>query len=216
VEVARAIVFLRQVAVLSRAEHEGVKQWFADYLHWLTHSNNALEEREARNNHGTCWVMQVAQFALYTGNRELAEYCAERYKSVLVPNQIAPDGSLPLELQRTKPYNYCLFDLDALATICQMLSSPRNDLWQFQLSDGRGLRKAMAFMYPYIADKGIWPYSKDVQYFEQLPVRQPSLLFAGLAYAEASYLAAWRNLNPDPAVEEVIRNHPIRQPVLWT
>jgi hypothetical protein len=46
-------------------------------------------------------------------------------------------------------------------------------------------------------------------------VRQPSLLFAGLAYSEPRYLSLWGKLNPDPQVEEVIRNYPIRQPILW-
>jgi hypothetical protein len=52
-------------------------------------------------------------------------------------------------------------------------------------------------------------------YFEFFPVRQPSLLFAGLAYHEQRYIDLWRKLNPDPTNEEVIRNFPIRQPVLW-
>jgi len=54
-----------------------------------------------------------------------------------------------------------------------------------------------------------------VQYFDQWPVRQPSLLFAGLAFSRTDYLKLWRRLNPDPTVAEVIRNFPIRQPVLW-
>jgi hypothetical protein len=29
------------------------------------------------------------------------------------------------------------------------------------------------------------------------------------------YLALWRKLDPDPTVEEVLRNFPVRQPVLW-
>ena len=102
-----------------------------------------------------------------------------------------------------------------MAAICRILSSPRDDLWNFQLADGRSMRTAMAFMYPYIADRHTWPHPVDVQYFDQFPVRQPSLLFAGLAYSEARYLSLWAKLNPDPQVEEVIRNYPIRQPVLW-
>src|SRR5207253_314411 len=110
---------------------------------WMTTSANGIEEREAQNNHGTCWVMQVAQFARYTGNEQLMSDCAERFRSVLVPTQIAPDGSLPLELKRTKPYSYCLFNLDALATTSQILAGPRDNLWDFRLADGRGLQKAM-------------------------------------------------------------------------
>ena len=73
----------------------------------------------------------------------------------------------------------------------------------------------MAFMYPFIADKKSWPSPPDVEYFDQFPVRQPSLLFAGLGLSRPEYLQLWRSLNPDPTVEEVIRNYPIRQPVLW-
>lgn len=215
VEVARAIPFLRGTSGLSATEHEQVKQWFAEYLHWMTTSKNGIEEREAKNNHGTCWVMQVAQFAQYTGNRELVDYCSERYKSVLLPNQLAPDGSFPLELKRTKPYSYSLFNLDAMVTICQIVSTPRDDLWNFRLPDGRTMRAAVDFMAPYIADKKTWPHAPDVQYFDDFPVRHPSLLFAGLAYAEPRYLKLWSKLNPDPVVEEVIRNYPVRQPVLW-
>jgi hypothetical protein len=215
VEVARAIPYLRGSSALSSVEDARLEKWFAEYLDWMTRSSNGIEEREAKNNHGTCWVMQAAQFAQFTGNQQLIGYCRERYKSVLLPNQVAPDGSFPLELRRTKPYSYCLFNLDAMAAICQILSSAQDDLWNFQLADGRGMHAAMAFMFPYIADRRTWPHPADVQYFDQFPVRQPSLLFAGLAYSEPRYLSLWATLNPDPQVEEVIRNYPIRQPVLW-
>jgi hypothetical protein len=52
-------------------------------------------------------------------------------------------------------------------------------------------------------------------YFDQWPVRHPSLLFAGLALGEPAYIDLWKTLNPDPTVEEVIRNYPLRQPLLW-
>ena len=74
---------------------------------------------------------------------------------------------------------------------------------------------AMAFMFPFIADKKSWPYPNDVEYFDDWPVRQPSLLFAGNALSKPEYFAVWRRLNPNPTVEEIIRNYPIRQPFLW-
>ena len=46
-------------------------------------------------------------------------------------------------------------------------------------------------------------------------MRQASLLFAGLGYGEPKYIALWQRLDPDPSVEEIIRNFPIRQPILW-
>jgi hypothetical protein len=215
VEVARAIPFLEGSKALAADEKQALKKWFSDYLAWMTTSPHGIEERDAKNNHGTCWVMQVAEFASYTGNQELRAFCSNRYKTVLAPNQIAADGSFPQELRRTKPYSYCIFNLDAMSTVCQILSTPEDNLWTFTLPDGRSMGKAVAFMFPFLADKKSWPHPPDVEYFDQFPVRQPSLLFAGVALSKPEYIETWRKLNPDPTVEEVIRNFPIRQPLLW-
>jgi hypothetical protein len=215
VEVARAATHLQRSPALNAADSDAVKKWFADYLNWISTSPNGIDERDAKNNHGTCWVMQAAEFANFTGNAQASAECSARFKTALVPNQIAANGSFPLELARTKPYGYSLFNLDALATVCQILSTPSDDLWTFALPDGRGMQKAMAYMFPFIADKKSWPLPPDVEYFDQWPIRQPSLLFAGLAYGRREYLDLWRKLEPDPTTDEIIRNNPIRQPLLW-
>lgn len=215
VEVARAIEALEGSAALSQTELKGIKQWLADYLHWMTTHPYGLEEREAKNNHGACWVMQVAAFARLTGNRELITFCRDRFKTVLLPNQMAADGSFPLEMRRTKPYGYALFNLEAMATICQILSTPDDNLWTFELADGRGMRRAMEFMTPYIRNKKSWPLPPDVMYDRHWPMRQGSLLFAGLAFEKPEYVELWKTLPADSDVEEVIRNFFIRQPVLW-
>lgn len=214
-EVVRSIPLLERSGQMSAADRKIVRQWFVDYVEWMTTSENGKQERDAKNNHGTGWVMQVAEFSAYTGNRELTRFCRNRFKEVLIPTQIARNGSFPLELRRTKPYGYCLFNLDVMATVCQILSTAEDNLFSFALPDGRGFAKAMSFMFPFIADKSRWPYRHDVEYFDDWPVRQPSLLFAGIALSRPQYFPVWQRLDPDPTVEEIIRNYPIRQPVLW-
>ena len=159
--------------------------------------------------------MQAAAFAKLTDNEELLAYCRNRYKTVIAPNQIAANGSFPEELRRTKPYGYSLFNLDAMSTVCQILSTPQENLWTFQLSDGRGMRLAMRYMFPYIANKKSWPLPPDVMYYQEWPMRHASLLFAGEALGEQEYIELWKKLKPDSDVEEVIRNFFVRQPVLW-
>lgn len=215
VEVARAIEVLEGSKVLGKEELDGIRKWFADYSQWMTTHQYGIDEREAKNNHGTCWVMQVAAFAHLTGNRELMDYCRNRFKTVLVPNQMAVDGSFPLEMRRTKPYSYSLFNLEAMAAICQILSTPEDNLWTFELADGRGMRRAVAFMAPFIRDKKSWPLQPDVMYDAEWPMRQSSLLFAGLAFGNSGYIKLWTTLKADSQTEEVIRNFFIRQPVLW-
>jgi hypothetical protein len=118
-------------------------------------------------------------------------------------------------MRRTKPYGYSLFNLDAMTTICQILSTPEDNLWTFELPDGRGMRKAMAFMTPYIRDKKSWPLKPDVMYDQEWPMRHCSLLFTGQAFDKRDYIELWKTLKADSTVEEVIRNYFIRQPVVW-
>lgn len=215
VEVVRATEAVVKSRALSTYELDEIKSWFADYLYWMTTDTHGIEEMESLNNHATCWVTQVGVFAQFTENKQLADYARRRFESVLLPNQMKLDGSFPLEMSRTKPYAYSLFNLDAMATICQILSTPQDNLWTFRLTDGRSIGKAVAFMEPYIRNKKSWPLPADVMYADDWPMRQCSLLFAGLALNRPDYLQLWKMLPADSNVEEVVRNFFIRQPVLW-
>jgi hypothetical protein len=215
VEVARAVERLHQGHALRGSEHRQIQGWFADYVRWMTTHPYGIAERDAKNNHGTCWVAQVAAFATVTGDHRQLDMCRTRFTSVLLPAQMAADGSFPLELERTKPYGYSLFNLEAMAAICQLLSSPADNLWAFELPDGRGMRKALAFMAPFIRDKAAWPHPRDVQYDGEWPMRQASLLFGGLALNRPDDIALWTTLKADSTTEEVVRNFFIRQPLLW-
>ena len=208
VEVVRAIEVLPAV-------NTTVKAWFADYLHWMTTHPYGIEERDTKNNHATCWLMQAASFARLTNNTSVLQFARDRFKSVLIPGQLAADASFPEELRRTKPYGYSLFNLDAMATICEILSTRQDNLWTFELPDGRGMRRALDFMVPYIRNKSSWPHPADVMYAKEWPMRHCALFFGGLAYDRPNLLDLWKTLPADSTVDEVIRNFFIRQPVLW-
>ena len=221
VEVTRAARHLEVAQAMTTVESAGVREWFTEYLLWMRASTNGQAEEAAKNNHGTCWTVQAAAFAAYIGNENAMLLCRERFRELLT-EQMADDGSFPLELARSKPYNYSLFDLDMLAMVCVIasasgasVSGATNNLWQFALPNGNVYKKAVDFMFPFIEDKSKWPYAHDVEYFDDLPNRRPSLLFAGLAYREPKYIALWRSLPADPKTPEIVRNFPIRQPVLW-
>ena len=215
-EVAQGILAMENAsAAVDKDLLIGVKNWFAQYLEWLMTHPYSKDEMEAENNHGTCWVMQVASFAKLTGNLKLMDFCRERYKTVLLPSQMAVDGSFPLELERTKPYGYSLFNLDAMATVCQILSTPTDNLWEYETPDGKSIRKGIAFMFPYVKDKATWPYEPDVMYWENWPVAHPFLVFGSEAFDKEEWFEVWKSLDHAPEVEEVIRNLPVRNPIIW-
>ncbi|MFL5745830.1 MAG: alginate lyase family protein [Niastella sp.] len=194
---------------------EAIRRWFEQYLQWLTTHQHGKDEMNAANNHGTCWVMQTACFAKFTHNEKLKQFCRDRYKTVLLPNQMAADGSFPQELRRTKPYGYSIFNLDAMTTICQILSTKEDNLWNFSTPDGRNIRKGVEYLYTFVADKSKWPKQPDVMYWDNWPVAQPFLLFGANAYGNKDWFVTWKKLDHAPEVEEVIRNLPVRHPLIW-
>jgi Alginate lyase len=214
-EVARGIGALRGSRSLTPADDAAVTGWFRDYLHWMRTSAYGIEESKRANNHGTCWVLQAAAFAQLVGDQEELSTCRDRFERDLLPNQMAQDGSFPFELARTKPYGYSIFDLDVMTALAQLLSRPGDNLVAFALPDGRSLVKGVAFLAPYLADKAKWPKPPDAMYWDNWPVRQPSLIFGALASGRGDWIEIWKKLDPDPVVEEVRRNFPVRQPVLW-
>jgi len=200
---------------IDKQTYAGIVSWFKHYTTWLTTHQYGNDEMNAKNNHGTCWVMQAASFATLTADTALLRFCRERYKTVLLPGQMAADGSFPLELKRTKPYGYSIFNLDAMVMICQILSNKKDNLWAYTTPDGRSMRKGIAFLYPYLDDKAKWPFAKDVMYWEEWPVAQPALIFGAGTFNEMAWLTTWKRLDHHPVVPEVVRNLPIRHPLIW-
>jgi hypothetical protein len=214
-EVVQGLLAMEGAKSTTSNDLAAIRNWFDQYLQWLTTHKYGKDEMNAENNHGTCWAMQVACFARFTGNEKIMQFCSDRYKNVLLPNQMDVNGSFPRELKRTKPYGYSVFNLDAMTTLCQILSTKENDLWNYQTKDGKSIKKGIDFLYPYLADKNKWPYQHDVMYWENWPVAQPSLVFGALAFDNKDWLNTWKRLDHNPTVEEVIRNLPVRHPLIW-
>lgn len=214
-ETVRALMVMQKAKAMDPVIVTGVKKWFAQLLEWLTTHPYGKDEMNAANNHGTCWVMQAAIFAKFTNDTRMLKCCSDRFKNVLLPKQMAADGSFPLELKRTKAYGYSIFNLDAMATICQVLSAPDDDLWHYETADGKSIRKGIEYLYPYIANKKEWPLQPDVMYWNEWPVAQPFLLFGANAFNQKNWFDTWSKLNHEPATDEVIRNLPVRHPLIW-
>ncbi len=214
-EVAQGIICMENAACVDKENLRAIKNWFSEYTNWMTTHENGIDEMNAQNNHGACWVMQFAAFAKLTEDKDKLDLCRTRYKNILLPQQMAEDGSFPQEIARTKPYGYSLFNLDVMTTICQILSTPDDNLWEYATSEGVNMKKGIDFMYPYIKDKTSWTYPQDVMYWDNWPVAQPSLLFAAKAYNDETYFDLWKSLDHSPAVEEVERNLPVRNPLIW-
>ncbi|OAV43128.1 alginate lyase family protein [Lewinella sp. 4G2] len=213
IEVARAIEILAEKGALQGERLLGLKDWFDTYATWMNTHEYGLKEKDHGNNHSTWWAAQLAAFAHLTSNDELMEVARSQFKKLLSA-QLAPDGGFPDELERTKPYNYTLFNLEGYSVLAELASTPSDNLWTYEGKNG-SLQKAWAFMLPFIQDKASWTYPPDVQYFDQIPIQTTGLLLAARAYDDADMMSVWRKLSPERKAEEINRNFPVREPSLW-
>ena len=190
------------------------KKWFADFLEWLCTSELGNTERCTTNNHSVCWYMQASAYASLTGNEKLLAEFRNDFKNILL-QQIAPDGSCPLELERTKPYGYSLFVLEAFTGLAAILSTSQENFFTVKGDCGQNVAKAMEYIVPFIADKSLWQLPPDVLYDEYWPCRMSSLCLSGHFLQKSEYRKLYEQLPFPAAVFEVLRNFPIRHPRLW-
>ena len=215
VEVAKSIEVLANNNAIPTDNLQQIKDWFRVYLHWLNNHEYGLVEKHHPNNHGVTWSMQASAFARLVDDQATLEWVRQQFKTVYIAQMMNQQGGFDAELARTKPYGYSLFVIDAAAGVAQLASSKNDDLWQFSLPDGRGMQLGMSFIAPYVADKSSWPYAQDIQHWDKWPVRHMSLFFAALAFEDAEYFKLFTQFEADPSTYEVIRNLPIRHPLIW-
>lgn len=215
IEVALAIKAIQNSKSVNQSDIASIKKWFSEYLNWLTTHSFGEKEKNNGNNHSTCWALQVAAFASLIDDKEQLENCRNFYKETLLPDQMVLDGSFPKETKRTKPYGYSLFNLDAMVSLCQVLSTKDDNLFNYKTKDGKNIKLGMEFLYPFIKDKSTWAYQKDVMYWNNWPIKQASLLFVGQKYQDKKYLELWKSLKYDEKTPEIVRNTIVKNPLLW-
>ena len=184
--VVDADAILQGSSAWSPDDHRQLQKWFADYLVWLRTSDLGHVEAAALNNHGSYYDLQVADFALFTGEQQLAREVLENAKLQRIARQIEPDGSQPFELARTKSYEYTLVNLNALFCLASVGDRAGVDLWNYRTPDGRSLRGALDWVIPFATGKQAWTHQQIIPHPSNSAM--VSLLRqAAMAYHEPAY-----------------------------
>jgi hypothetical protein len=165
---------------------QALAAWFREFVDWMRRSPNGKDEAQARNNHGSWYAAQLACFALFIGDKELARKTAEAARE-RIAWQIEPDGKQPQELQRTRALGYSAFNLVALMTLAEAGKRVGVDLYAYQTKDGRGVRLALDYLTPYADAAREWPH----QQINEMENARRDLAYllrrASIAYREAQY-----------------------------
>jgi hypothetical protein len=153
-----AAILLQTSKSWTEDDHKGLKKWFADYAKWLTNSNLGKDEAKAKNNHGTHYDAQLISFLIFTDQAEIAKKQLETTKQ-RIKSQIEKDGSQPEELARTLSWNYSFMNLYGFLTVARLAEHLKIDLLNYE-TDGKGLKKAVEYLNPYVKGEKKWTYQQ--------------------------------------------------------
>ncbi len=210
IEVVKSIEVLQKSPYLSNYDFIVMKQWFRDFLNWLNTHQYGIDEMNAKNNHGTWWHAQVAAYAKLIDDSISLKKCKNFYLDQLLRKQMSYDGSFPLEIERTKPFAYSLFNLDGAATLAWLTGS-----WNNKLPDGRSMNIALEFIKPFVIDKNSWRFPKDVLRWDEQPGRRPFMFFAAMNLNDFEWIKIWKDCDAGFPSDESKRNMPLKNPILW-
>ncbi len=141
-------------------DKKALQQWFGDYANWLLTSDIGKAEGNTSNNHSSWYDVQVARFALFADQPAIARKVLENAGERRIATQIAPDGSQPHELARTKSWSYSTMNLNALFTVARIAETQGIDLWHYKTKDGRSLQAALDYLAPYADSNVKWPHEQ--------------------------------------------------------
>jgi hypothetical protein len=202
-----AVALIAPSGEFNEAEVRGMRAWFANLVNWMLTSETGHEEDVWHNNHGIFFDAQVINFLLFTGDFTQARQRIFDAQTKRIASQIARDGRQHMELERTRPFHYSTFNLEAALRIARYgeqintlesalkADDPRCvhpqprcaiDVWQFEV-DERSLKRGIDFVTAVAADPKSWTlFTEEEKALNFNPV-VPILLMAERAYKTGTY-----------------------------
>jgi Alginate lyase len=192
--IADAATLLQGARAWTTDDDQALRSWYAQYLHWMLTSANGQDEHHATNNHGTWYLAQATDFALFTGDTAAARRLALEGRDKM-DHQIQADGKMPEELARTNSLGYTTYNLQAFFTLATIARHTGVDLWNYKNAQNGGIRAAFDWLLPYAMDAKKWEYQQISGYNKN--ELYALLLQAWLTYSYRQYLTDAKHIHPD-------------------
>ncbi len=159
VEMLDGVQLLEKSKSFTAKDSRQLKAWFLQLMNWLLTDPQALEESNQKNNHATAYDVQVAAYALYTGNKKVFNDILAKFPKRRIATQIEPDGKQPFELRRTLAFGYSQYNLAHIIDLLLMAKHQGLDIRKYCEIGEHSFFKAMDFLAPYMG-KCVkeWPY----------------------------------------------------------
>ncbi|MBT1703770.1 alginate lyase family protein [Chryseosolibacter indicus] len=172
VDVVDGVQLIKNSKAWTSSDHKELLKWFKEFMTWMMTSTLGKDELDEHNNHGTYYDLQVVSFALFTNQKELARKIIMEQTIPRIAEQIKQDGSQPHELARTKSWGYASMNLKGFFGLARLSEHLEIDLWNYETSDHKSIKKAFEWMLPYVKEELQWTYQQiePIQWKSFLPL----------------------------------------------
>lgn len=156
VDITDAIELFKQSEALAQEDYDALKDWFSNYLDWLTDSQLGKQAYILKNNIGTAYAMQVIGLSIFTGRNNQAVGYLESQIPTLLDGQLETDGRQPLELRRTRGWDYSISNLSYWFKIASMAERLNYDLWNYVTPSGKSIGTAYRYLGRFASGEEEW------------------------------------------------------------
>ena len=194
-DILDAVELLKTSDAWSAADQQAMMTWFRAYLDWLTTSEFGQQEAAQKNNHSTSFDCLIVRLAVFTGKNDLARKVLEDAKHLRIDAQIEPDGSQPLELRRSKGWDYSRYNLEFMFRLAMLGDTAGVDLWHYQSADRRSIRRALDYVVSNLIKDGV--VDTEALNGVRVDLFGPMLQVAARVYDEPRYLKVMQQIGYD-------------------
>lgn len=194
-QVVDAIGLIQGSSAWTAADQQGMQDWLGRFVHWMRTSGKGQDESAAKNNHGTWYDLQLSDYALFLGNRDLATATVRQAETKRIARQIESDGRQPLELVRTKAFSYSEGNLSGLMQLAELGRQVGVDLWNYRAPNGGCIRGALNYLIPFALGQKAWPAQQIDGFHGEALLHDVQM--AAVAYRDPYYAAAAQQLAGD-------------------
>jgi len=191
IQAIQGMEFLANTDAWDARDQKAVREWFTEYLHWLTRSKYGNEEKRSGNNHASWWTAQVAAVASFAEDTASEQAAFGFYRESIFPAQIRKDGTAPREEARARSLAYSSFNAEGLAMVCRIAQVRGVDLWTVRTRDGATLGSVIDYLTPYLKEPTRWRREQAAAYQSEGAC---FLAFAGMGLKKPEYVALFRTL----------------------
>ncbi|HDY8063636.1 TPA: alginate lyase family protein [Vibrio vulnificus] len=199
--VVDSIELIRQS--LSDEEYASLLDWFSQFNRWLITSNNGFEESNWHNNHGTWYDAQVVAFSIFTVQLDVARRQLRITQMRRIGSQFDMEGKQHAELERTQPWHYSNFNLEAYNLLGRYGDLVGVDVWNYSI-DNHALKNGYKYIAKYINEPESWVY-KEIKSFDST-LAYENMLYANKYYGDDIFIKAVKELKNNRLTESSIYN----------